>query len=158
MHILIPVDGSEASLDAVRHVLALRHQGLAVSCVLTNVQDAPHLYEVVMTRDMDTLAGASHDAAEDAMAAARGLLEAADVPVDCEIAMGEAGPQIVDVAERCGCHLIVMGSQGMNLLGAARLGTVSQWVLQHASVPVTVVRHEDPDTDIEDDLEPQVSH
>ncbi len=149
MHILIPVDGSQASLDAVRHVLALRHQGLAVSCVLTNVQEAPHLYEVVMTRDMDTLASASHDAAEDAIAPARGLLSAAGVPLECEIALGEPGPQIVDVAERCGCEMIVMGSQGVNLLGAARLGTVSQWVVQHASVPVTVVRHEDPDTDIE---------
>jgi nucleotide-binding universal stress UspA family protein len=149
MLILIPVDGSSASLDAVRHVLALRSEGLDVACVLANVQENPHLYEVVLVPNLDTLARASHDAAEDALAPARELLLAAGVPVEWEIALGDAGHQLVDMAERRGCDAIVMGSQGTGLLGTARLGSVCQWVLAHAGVPVTVVRHTLPDADAE---------
>ena len=145
MLILIPVDASTAALDAVQHVLKLRAQGLDLACVLANVQENPHLYEMVLTPNLDTLAGASHDAAEDALAPARELLAAAGVPVDTEIAQGEPGHQLVDIAERRGCDAIVMGSQGLGLLGTARLGSVCQWVLVHSSVPVTVVRHALPE-------------
>ncbi|PXW99217.1 nucleotide-binding universal stress UspA family protein [Sphaerotilus hippei] len=141
MLILVPVDGSPASLDAVRHVLRLHLQGLELSCVLANVQDEPHLYEVIMGADLEVVAGASHDAAEDALAPARTLLSAAGLTVDTEITHGEVGPQLVDIAERYGCEAIVMGSQGTGWLGTARLGSVCQWVLLHAGVPVTVVRH-----------------
>ena len=37
--ILIAVDGSELSLDAVHHVLQLAQGGLRVDCVLANVQE-----------------------------------------------------------------------------------------------------------------------
>ncbi len=142
MLILIPVDGSDAALDAVQHVLDLRRQGLDVSCVLANVQDAPHLYEVVMTPDMDTLASASHEAAEYAMAEAEAHLKIAEIPFESEIGLGDAGPQLVEIAQKRGCDAIVMGSQGTGLLGTPRLGSVCQWVLTHATVPVTVVRHD----------------
>ena len=39
MKILLPVDGSDASLDAVRHALQLIREGLRASLVLANVQE-----------------------------------------------------------------------------------------------------------------------
>jgi nucleotide-binding universal stress UspA family protein len=141
MLILVPVDGSEAALDAVRHVIELQDQGLDVACVLANVQAAPHLYEVVLAPDVDVLAGASREAAEDAMDAAREMLATAEIALDCQVGTGDPGRRLVEMAEEEGCEAIVMGSQGQGLLGGARLGSVCQWVLLHASVPVTIVRH-----------------
>jgi nucleotide-binding universal stress UspA family protein len=141
MLILVPVDGSQAALDAVRHVIDLRDEGLDFACVLANVQEAPHLYEVVLAPDVDVLAGASREAAEDAMDAAREMLADAEIDLACVVAAGDPGRRLVEIAEEEGCDAIVMGSQGHGLLGGARLGSVCQWVLLHADVPVTIVRH-----------------
>lgn len=52
------------------------------------------------------------------------------------------GPQIVSYARDNGCDLIVMGSRG---LGALRgmLGSVSNYVLREAEMPVMVVKNAD---------------
>lgn len=143
MMILIPTDGSAAALAAVRRVITLRDEGLNLRCVLANVQDQPHLYEVVLAHDVQVLAAAGHAAAEDAMDPARELLARANIPTECVIAAGNPGPRLVELAEAQGCEAIVMGSQGHGWLGQPRLGPVTQWVLTHAEVPVTVVRHEE---------------
>jgi len=44
LKILIAVDGSELSLDAVRHALALAKEGLQIDLVLANVQESATLY------------------------------------------------------------------------------------------------------------------
>jgi nucleotide-binding universal stress UspA family protein len=75
LKILIAVDGSDLSLDAVHHALALVRQGLRASVVLAHVQEPASLYELVTTRDPDLIAAASLEAGEHLMAPARALLE-----------------------------------------------------------------------------------
>ena len=62
MRYLLPVDGSAASIAAVRHAIALRLAGLPMEVVLANAQEAPHLYEVVLAPDPELLDRASEDA------------------------------------------------------------------------------------------------
>lgn len=76
------------------------------------------------------------------MDAAREMLADAEIDLECVVAAGDPGRRLVEIAEEEGCDAIVMGSQGHGLLGGARLGSVCQWVLLHASVPVTIVRHD----------------
>lgn len=151
MNILLPVDGSEAALDAVHHALALVRQGLSARCVLANVQEAPHLYEVVLAPDVEVLTQASQAAGEHALTQARVLLNAAGVPFDCEIGHGDPGHVLCDIAERLGCDLVIVSSQGEGLLSGNRLGSVCQWLLHHAPVPVTVVHHSEPDEAMDTD-------
>ena len=141
MRILLPIDGSERSLDAVRHGLRLIGDGLQAGFLLLNVQEPTHLYEVLMLRDADARAAAAREAGETALAPAQRLLEAADLPYEVEIVTGDPAQQIVEVAEREQCDAIVMGTFGHGSLSEALVGSVSQEVLQHAGVPVTVVRH-----------------
>ena len=47
--ILVAVDGSALSLDAVHHVLRLVQDGLRASVVLANVQEPASLYELVVS-------------------------------------------------------------------------------------------------------------
>jgi nucleotide-binding universal stress UspA family protein len=54
--------------------------------------------------------------------------------------MGEAAPEIVDLAEEIGAGLIVMGSTGQGGIKRALLGSVSESVVKHAHCPVLVVR------------------
>ncbi len=55
MKVLLPLDGSDSGLQAVRHAMYLAGEGLNVSFVLANVQEPAHLYEVMMTRDPTVL-------------------------------------------------------------------------------------------------------
>ncbi len=55
MKILLPVDGSELSLKAVRLAVDLLRQGLSGTLVLANVQEPATLYEMVVAPDGEVL-------------------------------------------------------------------------------------------------------
>lgn len=148
--ILIAIDGSPLSLDAVHHVLALVQGGLRASVVLANVQEPASLYELAVSRDPDLIAAASQGAGEHLMGQARALLDAAGVAYELEIGVGDPANTLVDIIESTQCDLAVVGARGQGALGSALLGSVSQ-ALAHASpVPVTIVRHAPPEVEPED--------
>ena len=81
MKILLPVDGSELSLQAVRMAIALLGQGLSGSVVVANVQEPATLYEMVVAPDGAVLQRVSTAAGIDA-------LQRADQPVD-QVVLGD---------------------------------------------------------------------
>ena len=124
--ILIAVDGSELSLDAVHYVLQLAQGGLRVDCVLANVQEPASLYELVVSRDPDLIAAASLEAGDHLMA---------------EIGVGDPANTLVDIVESTGCDMVVIGARGQGALSSALLGSVSQALVHASPVPVTIVKH-----------------
>ena len=144
MKFLIPLDGSEEALHALRHALQLGAEGLPLALVLANVQEPASLYEMVVAHDPDVLARVAVQAGAHALDAGEALCRGARVACQREVAVGEPAQVLVDLAEDHGCDAIVMGARGVGglrvaLLGA-QLGSVSQAVLQRAGMPVTVVR------------------
>lgn len=139
MKYLIPVDGSDLALDAVRHGLKLVRDGLQASFVIANVQEPPHLYEVVLSQDPDVLEGASHGAGEHALQGAQSLMQAAGVPHETEIGTGDPAHVLVDIAERFGCDGVIIAARGLGGLRSVLLGSVSSALLQSTTLPVTVV-------------------
>lgn len=128
MKILIGVDGSAASLAAVRHALALRAQQLALEFVLVNVQEPPSLYEVVTAHDAERLSDVRRAAGEDLLAPAEALLREAGVEWESEVAGGEAVNLLPELAENYGCDAMVLG----------RGGTALE-IARTAALPVTLV-------------------
>ena len=143
LKILIAVDGSDLSLDAVHHTLALLRQGLQAQVVLAHVQEPATLYEMVVSRDPELIAAASLEAGQHLMASARALIEAAGVPYATEVAVGDVAHTLVDIAERHGVGMIVIGARGQGAIASALLGSVSQELVQASPVPVTIVKHAD---------------
>ena len=139
--ILIAVDGSELSLDAVHHALQLVQDGLRAEFVLANVQEPASLYELVVSRDPDLIAAASLEAGEHLMAPARALLDAAGLFYDTEVGVGDPAHTLVDIIESTGCTLAIVGARGEGALRSALLGSVSQELVHASPVPVTVVKH-----------------
>lgn len=54
---------------------------------------------------------------------------------------GDPGHKIVTTAEECKASLIVLGSRGHGAIRRTVLGSVSDYILHHATIPVLVYRH-----------------
>jgi nucleotide-binding universal stress UspA family protein len=147
MKILLPVDGSEVSLKAVRFAIDLIGKGLQADVVLANVQDPVSLYEMVMAPDPQVLESVSEGAGNYLLEGAQALLKQAGVVYECEVASGDPGHTIIDIVERFGCDMVLMGSHGKGSLRSALLGSVSQAVLRAAKVPVTIVKRDEQAAD-----------
>ncbi len=143
MKIMLPVDGSAASLAAVRHALQLVRGGLQADFVLANVQEPPTLYEVVVAHDPAVLDSVRAAAGADLLATAEAVLRGAGLEFESEVAGGDPGHVLVDLVENYGCDAVVMGAQGSGA-GSAALGTVALALMHHSPVPVTVVRAPPP--------------
>jgi nucleotide-binding universal stress UspA family protein len=149
MKILIPVDGSDLSLEAVRHSLGLIGQGLRADLVLANVQRPASLYEIVVARDPEVIKDASEGAGAHLLEPAEALCRAAGVAYECAVVSGDPVSALCDLAQEYGCSAIVIGAHGRGAFASALLGSVSH-ALAHASpVPVTIVKPVEEEQDAE---------
>ena len=145
LKILIPVDGSELSLDAVRHAISLVEEGLKAEFVLANVQEPASLYEMLTVRDPEVLEGVSAGAGAHQLESARALCDAAGAAYECEIASGDPAHTLLDIVERYACDAVIIGARGKGGLTGSSLGSVSQVLAHDCPVPVTVVKHAQPE-------------
>lgn len=140
MKILLPVDGSAVSLEAVRFAIRMAKDGLETSVVLANVQEPATLYELVVAHDPQVIEQVSAAAGNHTLEPAEALLKEAGISYECEVASGDPAHTLIDILERFGCDLVVMGASGTSTLRSALLGSVSNEVLHSASVPVMIVK------------------
>ncbi|OGB33341.1 MAG: universal stress protein UspA [Burkholderiales bacterium RIFCSPLOWO2_12_FULL_61_40] len=140
MKILLPIDGSELSLEAVHFAVRMLKDGLLGTAVLANVQEPANLYELLVAHDPDVIDRVSAEAGLHALQTAQAALDVAGVDYECEVAKGDPAHTIVEISERFGCDLIVMGARGNSALRSAMMGSVSNEVLHASSVPVVIVK------------------
>jgi YjbE family integral membrane protein len=142
MHkLLLPVDGSEGSMRAVAQLIAMRdwyRQPLEVH--LLNVQHVLH-------KDVGQFVGAAEvrdyheEQGRQELAAACARLDQAGVPYRSHIVIGElAGETIAQFARENGIDQILMCTHGRSPIGEFVLGSVAKSAIQHAAMPVTLVR------------------
>jgi nucleotide-binding universal stress UspA family protein len=144
-HLLVPSDGTPLSLRALDQALALA-KALGSQVTLLHVQPALPVPMVGMGDMLDpaTLESLSQTAEKES---ARILQEgqaaglAAGVDIRTEVVKQDLPYRaIVEAAKRHGCDLIVMASHGRKGLSGLLIGSETQRVLLHASIPVLVVR------------------
>ena len=148
MKVLLPVDGSSASLAAVALLVRLVDEGLRAGVVLANVQEPASLYELLRLHDAQAIERISAGAAATALEAAQMLLERAGIEYESVVASGDPAHTLIELIERHACEAVFMGSRGLGTLRIAALGSVANEVLHAAAVPVTIVK---PPADIEAD-------
>jgi len=140
MKILLPIDGSELSLEAVHFAVRMLKDGLQGTAVLANVQEPANLYELLVAHDPEVIDRVSAEAGLHALQTAQAALDAAGVDYECEVAKGDPAHTIVEISERFGCDLIVMGARGNSSLRSAMMGSVSNEVLHASAMPVVIVK------------------
>lgn len=143
-HVLVATDGSPLADKGM--ALALRVASGSRVTALTVVHDygLPEYVRAAMQRRpdarelRDALIAGGRRLLDDAIARAA----PADQPVERRVVLSEkaACHEIVALAEREGCDLIVMASHGHGGFLSSLLGSQTQAVLSFASVPVLVAR------------------
>ena len=141
MKILIPVDGSMPSLDAVRYALRLQRDGLQASFVLATVQEQTYLFEMMLAPNSDVLEKVTGAVGARSLKDAEALFSEAGVLFEREIGAGSVPETLIEITGRYGCEAIIMRARGWGVLRSALLGSVSRAVLQASTVPVTIVKH-----------------
>jgi YjbE family integral membrane protein len=140
--VLLAVDESDGAAQAVRQLIALRadmRQPDALDLHLVNVQ-RPVSGDVGRFVASETLEDYNNERCESALAPARALLDAAGITYKEYRRVGDPGPEIAEVARAQGCDLIVMGARGVANRAAVMLGSVAQSTVEHAAVPVLLVK------------------
>ncbi|MBI5721452.1 MAG: YjbE family putative metal transport protein [Burkholderiales bacterium] len=140
--LLVATDGSPGAAAALQRALALRAQlrdGASIELQLVNVQ-RPLSGDVSSFVAAASIEDYHHERAERALAPARAALQGAGISAREHRRVGQPGQSIAEVAAAEGCDLIVMGARGLGSHTAALLGSVAAATLEHAGVPVLVVR------------------
>jgi YjbE family integral membrane protein len=140
--VLLAVDGSEGSAKAVERLLAIREdlrQPAGLEVHLINVQ-RPMSGDVTRFIPGQTIEDYHHERADEALAPARALLDAAGIAHQDHMRIGDPGPTIAAAAGELGCDMVVMGTRGLGAQAGALLGSVAHAAVQHSPVPVLLVR------------------
>ncbi|MEF8775972.1 MAG: universal stress protein [Haloarculaceae archaeon] len=137
--IVVPTDGSPTAEAAIDHAvdLATRYDAdvRVISVVNSRVYDTSIQSAVEPLREqgeayVDRLETAATDAG---------------VPVTTDVEIGRPGARILEYVDDHDVDLIVMGSRGRGGLPRRLLGSVTNYVVTHATVPVHVVPPADSD-------------
>jgi nucleotide-binding universal stress UspA family protein len=121
LKLLIPIDRSDASKLAIRHVIRRSWAGAALE---------PHLLHVLASRDKDGI---------EVLEAAGKLFERGGLPFVAHIRYGTPAEEIVRFAESNRFGGIVMASSGLGSITEMLLGSVAARVLRTSRIPVEIV-------------------
>ncbi|WP_308590048.1 universal stress protein [uncultured Megasphaera sp.] len=141
--ILVPVDGSKESLEALKTALRLSQVDDATITALhvSNMRDliAEETALDQKKKGLEDLGDRLRRNAKDVFERCRQALPA-DVKVHYVAQIGRPGPTILKEAEQTHTDLIIMGSRGRTGLKSLLLGSVSRYVTGHSLLPVMIVK------------------
>lgn len=134
--IVVPVDFSKESLEAVNSALALSEAGggeVRVVHVLPelNVTEPGVIWDAV---DNENRAKHAREALQEELGERAGKLR------DIDIEFGDPGHKIPEYCQRVGADLIITPSHGRTGLKRLLIGSVAERVVRHAHCPVLVLR------------------
>lgn len=132
---LVPFDGSDCAMRALRHAV---EQASEIHVV--NVQLKADTPTLLLHMTQDDIDKAQHEHGRSQLVDAIKRLDESKVSYRAHVLIGDPAPKIVRLAEAEGVDGIVMGTRGMGALGNLALGSVASKVVHLAKVPVTLVK------------------
>ena len=140
MKILVAVDGSDISLRAVKHVIALNRKLARPARVTLLAVDTPPFPGVESRVGSKAIRQLHEESLESMLKAARRSLSRAKLRLNERAEIGDVAATILRVAKQDGVDLIVLGSHGRGAVKGILLGSVSSKVIAQSDLPVTIVR------------------
>ena len=142
MKILIAVDGSTYSLDAVQCLIdhADWYRDRPEVLLLTVHLPVPKLPGMGAAVGKSQIQKYYQQEGEAQLAPARRKLAAAGIPCESSVLVGPVAESIVQHAKAKRCDLIYIGTRGRSEIGKAMLGSTATKVLHLSDVPVLLVK------------------
>lgn len=142
MRILLAVDGSKASLKAVKCLLSQapwyrERPSVQLVYVHPPVPRLPRMNLVVSAKQIQRF---YEEDARKALVKAKRLLEAKRVPYSARLLVGPVAETIVREAVRAKSDLIILGTRGMTAAANMLLGSTATRVLHLSPVPVLLAK------------------
>lgn len=139
--LLLPIDGSDCSARAVRHVInKVRAAAPGTYDIhIVNVQP-PLPGGITSFVKREQVAGFQHDESAKALAPGRAMLDEAGVAYKAHALVGPLAESIVSLCSLLECDEIVMGSQGRTALADLLIGSTVTRVVHLSKVPVLLVK------------------
>jgi nucleotide-binding universal stress UspA family protein len=141
--ILLPTDGTEFCARALRHGIALAKlvQAKVVAVTVTQPLHSALPRSLIPKNLAGIIHGETVKAADEKLAVVETLAGEAGVQVETlRLSNDHPWEAIVQAVKDKRCDLIVMASHGRRGVSAVVLGSETQKVLTHSTVPVLVVR------------------
>ena len=136
--ILVPVDFSDCSLDALEYAVVVAQQAKA-SLLLLHVLE-PVSYGLDFTLGHSRTREQVREAWTKRLEELASSLTVTHVPVESQLRGGLPADSILDSAQTLPCDLIVMGTHGRRGISHTISGSVAESVLRKAVCPVIAVR------------------
>ena len=137
--IVLAVDGSEASSNAIKHAVALakNNTGTLIALYVVSPIDISNLGVV----KPEMLYQGLKEEGEKILSGIKGLAQNEGVDIQTRVEEGIPDEVICKVAEESDADLIIMGSHGRTGFGKVFVGSVTERVIsKEKSCPVLVVR------------------
>ena len=142
MKILLAVDGSKGSLDAVQclidHADWFREKPEVY--LVTVHLPVPQLPRMGIAVGKAQIQKYYEEEGQARMAAAKRKLDAARIDYVAQVLVGPIAESLVKYAKDKRCDLIYIGTRGMTEIGKAMLGSTAAKVLHIADTPVLLVK------------------
>jgi nucleotide-binding universal stress UspA family protein len=140
MKVLIATDGSTHAMHAAEFLSRLPHRDPLELTIVTSIV-YPNLHPAdAVTMWPPEIWEQLRESADEAVERVQRLFDGADATVEKEVLEGHAGQTIVDKAVAIGAELIVLGAKGHSSVERIMLGSVSDYVANHARCGVMVIR------------------
>ena len=138
--ILVPIDGSEQSKEALEHVLTEFPGGDITVINVIDPIDVGYTSTVGMPGYSEEWYEESKESAEALFETAQETADEYGVTLSTTTELGRPSQTIVEYAEENDFDQIVMGSHGRSGVSRILLGSVAETVVRRSPMPVTVVR------------------
>jgi nucleotide-binding universal stress UspA family protein len=138
--ILVPVDGSDSALRAVKAAMQEAAESGQADIHLVTVHPPIVSGNVKRFFSADAINDFYQDEGRNALLSAKALLDEAGVAYHEKIEIGPIAQTIANYAKKNNCTQIIMGTRGLGSVGGLVLGSITIKVLSLVDIPVTLVK------------------
>lgn len=142
-HLLVPTDGSAVAAKAFQAAVTFAAESGAKVTGYYAIEDMNmHHVGAHLTKELiEEFERRAREAAEQHVAEIGVVAKAAGVPFDSIVSkVTRPHEGIIEAAKKCGADIIFMASHGHRGLTSLVVGSVTQKVLSHSTIPVLVFR------------------
>ncbi|NPA62554.1 MAG: universal stress protein [Methanococci archaeon] len=137
--IVVPTDGSDVSLEAAKHAIAIAKEFDSELYAIYVVDVSPFV-GLPAEGSWELISELLKEEGKEALKKVKKLAEEEGLTIHTEMLEGVPATEIVEFAEKKKADLIVMGTTGKTGLERILLGSVAERVIKNAHCPVLVVK------------------